>query len=96
MKTSTLAGRIWIMALTLQLSDDAEAFVSVEVTRGAAVYEADFLAKALDMHRHLRGKHNELHAQVQESLAQYERGEARPRDTLTTQAEARRRFSQTR
>jgi Arc/MetJ-type ribon-helix-helix transcriptional regulator len=83
------------MALTLQLSEEVEAFVRAEVARGAAADEADFLAKALDMYRQLRSKHDELQARVQESIAQYERGEARPLDTAATQTEARRRFSQT-
>jgi Arc/MetJ-type ribon-helix-helix transcriptional regulator len=84
------------MALTLQLSEEVEAFVRAEVARGAAADEADFLAKALDMYRHLRSKHDELQARVQESIAQYEKGETQPLDTQATQAEARRRFSQTR
>ena len=84
------------MALTVQLSEEIEAFVRAEIARGAAVDEVDFLTKALDVYRDLRNKHDELHAQVQESIAQYERGETRPLDTRATQAEARRRFSQTR
>ncbi len=79
------------MALTLQLSEEVEAFVRAEVARGAAADEADFLAKALDMYRLLRSKHDELQARVQESIAQYERGETQPLDTEATQAEARRR-----
>ena len=83
------------MALTVQLSEEVEAFVRAEVARGAAADETDFFAKSLDMYRQLRNKHLELQARVQESIAQYERGETRPLDTEATRTEARRRFSQT-
>jgi Arc/MetJ-type ribon-helix-helix transcriptional regulator len=87
---------VFIMAVTLQLSEEVEAFVKSEIARGAAVDEADFLAKALDMYRQLRGRHDALKTRVQESIAQYERGETKPLDTEATCAEARRRFSRTR
>ena len=83
------------MTVTVQLSEEVEAFVRSEVARGAAVDEADFLAKALEMYRQLRSRHDELKPRVQESIAQYERGETRPLDTEATQTEARRRFTQT-
>jgi Arc/MetJ-type ribon-helix-helix transcriptional regulator len=84
------------MTVTLQLSEEVEAFVRAEVARGAAADEADFLAKAVDMYRELHVRHDDLRGRVHESLAQYERGEVRPLDTEATQTEARRRFSQTR
>ncbi len=84
------------MTVTLQLPDEMEAFVRAEVARGAAEDEADFLAKAVEMYRELKLKHEDLRAQVQESIAQYERGEVRPLDTEATQREARRRFTQDR
>jgi Arc/MetJ-type ribon-helix-helix transcriptional regulator len=87
---------VFIMTVTVHLSEEEEAFVRSEVARGAAVDEADFLAKALDMYRQLRGRHDELKARVQESVAQYERGETKPLDTEATLAEARRRFLQNR
>ena len=83
------------MATTLRLPEEVEAFVRAEVARGAAADEADFLTKAVEMYRELKVRHDDLRARVQDSLAQYERGEVRPLDTAATQAEARRRFSQT-
>ena len=82
------------MAVTLQLPEEVEAFVRAEVARGAAADEADFLAKAVEVYRELKIKHYDLRVRVDESLAQFERGEVRPLDTAATQAEARRRFSQ--
>ena len=82
------------MAVTLQLPEEVEAFVRAEVARGAAADEADFFAKAVEMYRELKIKHYDLRVRVDESLAEYERGEVRPLDTAATQAEARRRFSQ--
>jgi|OpeIllAssembly_1097287.scaffolds.fasta_scaffold1000596_2 Arc/MetJ-type ribon-helix-helix transcriptional regulator len=84
------------MTVTLQLSEEVEAFVRAEVARGAAADEADFLAKAVAMYRELKVRHADLRDRVHESLAQYERGEVRPLDTEASQMEARRRFSQTR
>ena len=84
------------MTVTLQLSEEVEAFVRAEVARGAAADEADFLAKAVDMYRELKVRHDDLRDLVRESLARYERGEVRPLDTEASQVEARRRFSQTR
>jgi Arc/MetJ-type ribon-helix-helix transcriptional regulator len=84
------------MTVTLQLSEEVEAFVRAEVARGAAADEADFLAKAVEMYRELKVRHDDLRDRVRESLARYERGEVRPLDTDATQTEARRRFSQTR
>ena len=84
------------MTVTLQLSEEVEAFVRAEVARGAAADEADFLAKAVPMYRELKVRHDDLRGRVHESLAQYERGEVRPLDTDASQMEARRRFSQTR
>ena len=82
------------MTVTLELPEEMEAFVRAEVARGAAEDEADFLAKAVEMYRELKQRHEDLRSQVQESIAQYERGEARPLDTKATQREARRRLSQ--
>ena len=84
------------MAVTVQLSEDVEAFVKAEVARGAAADAADFMAKAVELYRELKGRHEDLRGRVQESLAQYERGEVRSLDTEATRAEARRRFSQDR
>jgi Arc/MetJ-type ribon-helix-helix transcriptional regulator len=84
------------MTVTLQLSEEVEAFVRAEVARGAAADEADFLAKAVDVYRELKVRHDDLRSRVHESLAQYERGEVQPLDTEASQMEARRRFSQTR
>ena len=84
------------MSVTLQLSEEVEAFVRAEVARGAAADEADFLAKAVELYRELQARHDELRGRVHESLAQYERGDVGPLDTEATQTEARRRFSQTR
>ena len=82
------------MTVTLQLPEEIEAYVRAEIARGAAEDETDFLAKAVEMYRELKHRHEDLRAQVQESVAQYERGEVRPLDTEATQREARRRFSQ--
>jgi Arc/MetJ-type ribon-helix-helix transcriptional regulator len=82
------------MTVTLQLPEEMEAFVRAEIARGAAEDEADFLTKTVEMYRDLKDRHEDLRAQVQESIAQYERGEARPLDTKATQREARRRFLQ--
>jgi Arc/MetJ-type ribon-helix-helix transcriptional regulator len=82
------------MTVTLQLSDEIEAFVRAEVARGAAADETEFVAKALEMYRDLKLRHDDLRDRVQESIAQYERGDVRPLDTRATQTEARRRFSQ--
>lgn len=84
------------MAVTLQLSEEVEAFVRAEVARGAAAHEADFLAKAVEMYRELKDRQDDLRVRVHESIAQYERGEVRPLDTEATKTEARRRFSQVR
>jgi len=73
-----------------------EAFVRAEIAQGAADDEVDFLTKTVEMYRALKHRHEDLRSQVQESIAQYERGEARPLDTGATQREARRRFSQDR
>ena len=81
------------MTVTLQLPEEMEAFVRAEIAQGAAEDEADFLAKAVEMYRELKNRHEDLRSQVQESIAQYERGEARSLDTEATQKEARRRFS---
>ena len=56
----------------------------------------DFLAKAVEMYRELKLRHEDLRARVHESIAQYERGEVRPLDTAATHTEARRRFAQDR
>lgn len=82
------------MTVTLQLPDEIEAYVRAEIARGAAEDETDFLAKAVEMYRELRHRHEDLRAQVDESVAQYERGEVRPLDTEAAQREARQRFSQ--
>lgn len=82
------------MTVTLQLPEEMEAFVRAEIARGAAEDEADFLAKTVEMYRELKHRHEDLRVQVQESIAQYERGEARPLDTEATRREARRRLSQ--
>jgi Arc/MetJ-type ribon-helix-helix transcriptional regulator len=81
------------MAVTLHLPEDVEAFVKAEVARGAAADATDFLAKAVELYRELKVRRENLHGRVQESLAQYERGEVRPLDTEATRTEARRRFS---
>ena len=82
------------MAMTVELPADVEAFVRAEVERGTAPNEADFLAKAVELYRELKGKHESLRARVQESVAQAERGEIAPLDTNATKAEARRRSVQ--
>ena len=84
------------MAVTVQLSEDVEAFVKAEVARGAAADAADFLAKAVELYRELKVRHEDLQGRVQESLTQYERGEVRSLDTEATRTEARRRCSQDR
>jgi Arc/MetJ-type ribon-helix-helix transcriptional regulator len=84
------------MVMTLQLPEEVETFIRAEVAQGAAVDEAEFLAKAVEMYRELKASHEDLRARVNESIAQYERGEVRPLDTQASQAEARRRFSQNR
>jgi Arc/MetJ-type ribon-helix-helix transcriptional regulator len=82
------------MTVTLELPEELEAFVRAEIARGEAEDEADFLTKTVEMYRELKHRHEDLRAQVRESMAQYERGEARPLDTQATQREARRRFLQ--
>ncbi len=84
------------MTVTLQLTEEVEAFVQAEIARGVAADETDFLTKAVELYRELQVRHDELQGRVHESLSQYERGEVRPLDTEATVAEARRRFSGTR
>ena len=84
------------MSVTLPLSEEVEVFVKAEIARGAATDEADFLAKAVELYRQFKVRHEDLQGRVQESLAQYERGEVRSLDTEATRSEARRRFSQDR
>ena len=82
------------MTVTLQLPEDVAAYVQAEIARGAARDETDFFAKAVEMYRELRHRHEDLRAQVQEPIAQYERGEVQRLDSEATRREARRRFSQ--
>lgn len=84
------------MSVTLQLSAEDEAFMKAEIAQGVAADEADFLAKAVELYREFKVRHEDLQGRVQESLAQYERGEVRSLDTAATQTEARRRLSQDR
>jgi len=82
------------MTVTLELSEEVEAFVRGEVAGGAAASEAAFLAKAVEMYRELKVRHKELQVRVHESIGEYERGDLRELDTDATKAEARRRFFQ--
>jgi len=82
------------MAMMIELPADVEAFVRAEVERGTAPNEADFLAKAVELYRELKGKHESLRARVQKSVVQAERGEFAPLDTNATKTEARRRSAQ--
>ena len=82
------------MAMTVELPADVEAFVRAEVERGTAPNAADFLTKAVELYRELKGKHESLRERVQKSVAQAERGEFAPLDTNATITEARRRSAQ--
>ncbi len=77
------------MSMSVQLPAEIEAFVRSEVADGAAVDEAEFVSKAVQLYREMKERHAELRDHVQMSLQQAGDGGASPHDMSAIIAELR-------
>ena len=71
---------------------DLEQFVRQELASHEYGSRDDLVVDAVRVLRELKTRHQKLRDDVRHSIAQAERGEARPLDTEATKAEARRRL----
>ena len=69
-------------------------FVEQELASGSYQSEDELVIEALQVFRELKSRHQRLRTDVQESIAQAERGAVKPLDTEATKAEARRQFTE--
>jgi len=72
---------------------DLEQFVRQELASHEYPSREDLVVDAVRVLREVKARHEELRGRVQHSIAQAERGDARPLDTEATKAEARRRLN---
>ena len=79
--------------MDVTLDPDLESFINAKIQKGEFESPDAFLTEAIRIYRELEERHVTLKADVQQSLAQANRGDVHPLDTEATKAEARRRFA---
>ncbi|MFO0898926.1 MAG: type II toxin-antitoxin system ParD family antitoxin [Pirellulales bacterium] len=78
---------------SVSLPSELTAYLNQEVASGRYASPSDVVVEAVRMHREIRDQYEQLRAQVQEAVAQADRGELRPLDVEWIKAEGRRRLS---
>ena len=77
----------------VSLPSDLTAYLNQEVASGRYASPNDVVVEAVRLHREIRDQYEQLRSQVQEAVAQADRGELRPLDVEWIKAEGRRRLS---
>jgi antitoxin ParD1/3/4 len=78
---------------SVSLPSDLTAYLNQEVASGRYASPNDVVVEAVRLHREIRDQYEQLRSQVQEAVAQADRGELRPLDVEWIKAEGRRRLS---
>jgi Arc/MetJ-type ribon-helix-helix transcriptional regulator len=68
------------MTMTVAIPSSLQEFVQEELAAGSVRTEEELVARALELYREMKSRHSALKAEIDQSLAEANRGETAPLD----------------